>query len=115
MANIISYVLTTFPNEVAKIVVGAFGKTIQGFFASGINETQMASVFTKIAENILGNPVTYVDSDEQDMVEGGLPIFLGIISTYRLDALKAPIATVLKATAARVLVKFPPVVPVVTP
>ena len=110
MANIISYVLTTFPNEVAKIVVAAFGDSIEGFFASGINETQMAAVFTKLGDKVMGNTVTYVDWKEQDMVEGGLPIFLGIIAAYKLQGLEAPIGGILKATAARVLVKFPPVV-----
>ena len=110
MANIISYVLTTYPNEVAKIVVGAFGKPIEGFFASGVSVVEMSSVFTKLGDKVLGNTVTYVDGNEQDMVEGALPIFSGIITTYKLDDMKIGIATVLKAAAARVLVKFPPVV-----
>ena len=110
MNALISYVLTTFPNEVAKIVVAAFGQSIEGFFASGINETQMAAVFTKLGDKVMGNTVTYTDWKEQDMVEGGLPIFTGLIAKFGLAGLEAPIGGVLKATAARVLVKFPPVV-----
>lgn len=110
MNGLISYVLTTFPNEVAKIVVGAFGDSIEGFFASGVNEVQMAAVFTKLGDNVMGNPVTYTNWKEQDMVEGGLPIFLGMITKFKMNGLEAPIGGVLKATAARVLVKFPPVV-----
>ena len=113
MNAVVQFVVTNYPTQVARVVLGG----LDPFFgANNINPAAFSSSIGKIGDKLLGLPVTYATGSlsgsvapagEQDVVEGAYSITLGLINYWKMSTMTPQIANIMKSAASLSSLRYP--------